>query len=184
MILHLLVHTSHFVLHCSAFLLSDVKSLCVGYRTLLCTPLRLAGSSCFYEEPRFLFPGFLDPTLWFTRPDPRGFSQPDPRGFLSPNLWFSRPDPHAFSARTSGFLDRPSGFLSTTLGFSEALLGHRCPSLRVYSSHAGLCGHDCPRVVVRPVPTSPGLWFPYLQRPEFVQIFSPPTSRALPFTDF
>ena len=115
---------------------------------------------------------------------PSGFLGLTLGGFLSPNLWFSRPDPHAFSARTSGFSWPPLGVSRHDSWFFRCLLGHRCPSLRVYSSHVGLCGHDCPRIVVRPVPTSPGLWFPYLLRPEFVQIFSPPTSHALPFTDF
>ena len=74
--------------------------------------------------------GFLDPNLWFFSSRPSGFSRPDPLVFLGPTLWF-------FSARPSGFSQHDLVFL----GLAWRLLAGRCPSLRVYSSHACLCGH-------------------------------------------
>ena len=164
---------------------------------------------CFFQLGSPIFSA--DPSVFSARPS--GSSRPVPRGFLSlslgfsrPTLGFSRPDPRVFPRRTLGvflgltlgfsrlgppvFLSLPRGFLSPTLGISSALLsvflefGRRCPPLRFSSSHAGLCGHTCPRFVVHTVPTSPGPCFPYLLFPGFLWILSPPPSRAFPLTGF
>ena len=112
----------------------------------------------FYEVPRFLFTGFLGLTLEFSWPD------------------------------TLVFLTQPSGFLDTTLcffsGVSSAVAWPQVSLTSGLLSHAGLCGCASPRVV-RPVPTSPGPWFPFFLRPGFLKVFSsPPTSCAHPFHGF
>ena len=132
---------------------------------------------------------FLDPTLRFSLPT-LGFSRPDPLVFTATlgvfsaqPLFFSRPGPRVFCGRLSGF-SRPaprsflspfvwvfSAQISIFLAFARLLIGCRCPPLRVYSSHAGLCGCDCSRVVVSSLSTSPGPWFPYLLRPGILRIF-------------
>ena len=121
--------------------------------------------------------------LFFSRPGPRvfcgrlsGFSRPAPRSFLGPPLGvfsarpseFSQPAPRSF---LSPFLWVFSAQISVFLAFARLLIGCRCPPLRVYSSHAGLCGCDCPRVVLSSLSTSPGPWFPYLLRPGILRIF-------------
>ena len=127
--------------------------------------------------------GFLGPTLWFSRPDSLVFSA-RLSGFLGQTLGFPWPDTRVFLARPSGIFGRPLGFLGCSSGFSlPNPPGFLCKTLgfSVFSgvylavawlqvsltsgllSHAGLCGRACP-CIVRPVPTSPGPWFPYLLR--------------------
>ena len=92
---------------------------------------------------------------------------------------FSRPVPRGFLGTTRGF----SVFFF--FGFSSAVAWSQVSLTSGLLSHVGLCGCACPCVVVRPVTTSPGPWFPYLLHPGCLRDFlSPPTSCALPFTGF